>query len=196
MCHVPIPATGAEGTPPRAAVVGKKKNLPGGSLPWVWPGPGGFSERGANPHGPTAPLASGPKPLARGSKREAILGPSSGPRPGRLTGGQVWGVGGYTPPGTTQAVPAVQLVWGVPPTTNGSSLGDFPRNSPGAVSPYFKKGWGWPGGPGDSGGGLGPRRGRFHIGKLDFSARAYPPERTAPRPKKLHVCTRTTQKPA
>ena len=133
----------------------------------------------------------GPKPLARGSKREAILGPSSGPRPGRLTGGQVWGVGGYTPPGTTQAVPAVQLVWGVPPTTNGSSLGDFPRNSPGGVSPYFKKGWGWPGGPGDSGGGLGPGRGRFHIGKVDFSARAHPPERTAPRPKKLHVRTRT-----
>ena len=105
------------------------------------------------------------------------------------------GVGSLATPGTTRVVSAAQVVGPSHVTANGGGLDHFQRNSPESVSAHYKKGQRWPGGPGDSGGGLGPGRGRFHIGKVSFSARAHPPERRAARPKKLHVRTRTTTQP-
>ena len=65
-------------------------------------------------------------------------------------------------------MPPAKVAHGVHTTANASDLGHFQRKTSTNAKRSPKKGAGWLGGPGDYGGALGPGRGGFHMGKLDF----------------------------
>ena len=140
----------------------QEKKFPG------WPAVprvGSFFAAERRPNRSNRPSGLGVAPPGHWGEGGGIFVTQFGTRPGRPSGGRgALLVACGSPPAVTPA----KVAHGVHTTANASDLGHFQRKTSTNAKRSPKKGAGWLGGPGDYGGALGPGRGGFHMGKLDF----------------------------
>ena len=146
----------------RERLLPARKKIPG------WPAVprvGSFFAAERRPNGSNRPSGLGVAPPGHWGEGGGIFVTQFGTRPGRPSGGRgALLVACGSPPAATPA----KVAHGVHTTANASDLGHFQRKTSTNAKRSPKKGAGWLGGPGDYGGALGPGRGGFHMGKLDF----------------------------
>ena len=156
MCHVPIPATGAEGAPPRTAVVRNKKKSPrrqpAMGVAWA----GWFFGAGRQPARPNRPIGLGAEAPGQGEQARGDIGPFQWPSPGPPHRWPGVGGGRLHPPGHDPGRSSGAVGAGGPPHDQWAKLGEavwaiFRGIRRGAFRHILKRGGGGPGGRGTPG---------------------------------------------